>query len=191
MLLFPPGLGLGFATVYNLMQNGRRGQILTGDAATPADRKRIGEILRDRRTRIDSRYGNRELFLRERDQGMANRSFYALEGGEPRKFDAGTVVGFTVAYELPPGWLAAALAGNIQPLPDPGEARFSPGRIVEAIEFLADEVSPARLDAIEEFLVGSDLTPEMRTRMWALWKAIAVARVKRDGPPVQDAGSTA
>lgn len=160
---------------------------MPGDAATPEQRKEIGAILKDRRAAIDPRYGNRELFLRERAHGVASRSFYAIEGGERGGYNATTVQAFTVAYELPAGWLAAALAGDIAPLPPPG---LGPAEIVEAIRWLADSENEGLLDEVERRLVVSDLPPDVRDAMWTAWRKIRGigGDANRDGPPARDTG---
>ena len=149
--------------------------------------ERVGRILIARRTELG--YAKREAFMRERGLKMAPRVFFSIEKGERDSYDAGTIAGLTVAYELPPGWLQDALADPpvIAPLPAAG----TPGRdrVVAMFAWLADDPDPEDLDEIENALIAADLTPATREKMWALWKAVTRAGAqRRNGPHARDVG---
>lgn len=152
------------------------------DPGRAAALERVGRILSARREQIDRRYGKREAFIRDRGLKMAARVFFAVEKGERDSYDAGTIAGLTVAYDLPPGWLQDALADPplIAPLPAPGIP--SRDRVIAMFTWLADNPDPAYLDEIESALIAADLTPATRKRMWELWTAVTRGGASRQLP---------
>jgi hypothetical protein len=76
---------------------------------------------------------------------------------------------------LPPGWLAAALNGDIRPLPPPGKP--TPAQSLEALSNLTDADLPGEyLDELERIVIIGDFTPERRLAIWETMKTIRETR---------------
>lgn len=151
-------------------------QRASGD--TSGSGTRLGDVLAARRVRIDPRYKNRELFIAERGRGLSRSVFVGLETRGRANFEPATVIALELIYHLPPGWLEAALAGDIRPLPPPSPS--SPPRdLVAALEGLA-AADDETLEHVEQEIVTADLPPALRSMMWAAVRAVRRAREARN-----------
>jgi hypothetical protein len=72
--------------------------------------ERLGEMLRRRRIEMNTGYRNRQKFCRER--GADYRIVSAIENAERGNFEPDTIAGAEVWYDLAPGAIGRALAGD-------------------------------------------------------------------------------
>lgn len=146
----------------------------SGDADSSASPAGLGDMLAGRRIQIDPRYKNRELFITERGQGISRSVFIDLETRGRTNFEAATIVALGVIYELPPGWLAAALAGDLRPLPP--YRHVSPADVARALASLGPDADAAYLAEIRKHIGTGDYPAAARLIAWAALEAIESAR---------------
>jgi hypothetical protein len=156
-------------------------------AAASSARERLGKILRERRRQIHARYANREAFIRERGRGLSPSTFADIETRTRTSFEPATIISLEVIYALPPGWLAAALNGDIRPLTPPGRPTIADA--AATLRNLVDADLPEEyLDELERQVIAADLPPESRVRIWETLKAVRQARQEHGGQGQQEAG---
>lgn len=147
----------------------------SSDAAPSPERKQLGEILAARRAQISPRYSKREAFIRDRGRGLSPSTFADVETRARTTFEPATIIALELIYMLPPGWLAAALNGDIRPLPPPGKP--TPVQSLEALSNLTDADLPEEyLDELERIVIIGDFTPERRLAIWETMKTIREMR---------------
>ena len=168
------------------MSESQRASGSGGDTGA-APRSKLGDVLAARRIQISPRYKNRQLFIDERGRGLSASVFIGLETRGRTNFEAATVVALETIYELPAGWLSAALTGNIGPLPGPGTPM--PGDVAAALRSLVDDdVTKEWLDQVETQIVTADVPPAKRLAMWVGWQGIRQARRSDQDPGREEAG---
>lgn len=146
------------------------------EAAAPGSaRRRLGQALAARREQIHPRYANRSAFIRERGRGLSAASFSDIETRARTSFEPATITALESIYELPPGWLSAALNGDIRPLLPPGVA--TPAAVVAVLAALTDPGLPeGYLDEIERHAAAAGAPPG---RLRAVRQALRAVRQAR------------
>jgi hypothetical protein len=161
--------------------------LASSDADPSPSRRRVGELLAERRAQIHPRYSVREAFIRERGRGISPATFADIETRGRARFEPATVLALEFIYELPPGWLGAALNGDVRPLPPPG--RPSLAAAAATLRSLLDAELPEEyLDALEREIVAADMPADARLRIWETLKAIRAAREEGRTPREAQAG---